>query len=1271
MPSLFQSISNIFSSLKFVSHTADVCTLGQTGMSALGITGAAVTGIAAAPLLGVAAAYAVSMTMAEAYSRRKHHQQIDEVQTFLQEQVRKEGTLERALEELCRQQGQRMVEVPEGIRGEPLAALLAMIQGDQQEQLRRLESNHRTIEWVGTALHVNRRWFAKHFRFEAEQFDLMLQWVQGIDQTLGQLFADRTAPPLEIPVRAFGPGSAPAPGQEDQVLDVARFRFGARRTGLYGRDHELEILDTFLHDPRRRVAWRMITGAGGMGKSRIALELGVRHQDTWDFGTVELRGDRFAWERWLPGAPTLLVLDYIIGRYKDIAGMIATLIDRQSDYEHPVRVLLLEREADGQWWKQQTRAHGQDRTVDLEPARHGDPILLKPLNAAAAASVFRDVARRPRMGAVKPYTPTDEDAATFGDAFVSLDPKGRPLYAAIAAEAVVAGDHGINAVRAWSPKDLTESVLRREDARWRSIEPDMNRREQWLNVAVVTTLARGIRKSDLYTQARRLGQSMDGLIPSPHDFGTAQNFRDMFGPLKDGALPGLEPDLVGERFVIDRLSSLVVGDPDGAKALIQSAWHASPRATSVMCFMAKKDFENRIDRDTAALKLLEPPSRIIQAEAAFVAGNANEAINLWSNLISLHGTPADQVATAYSNRGVTYRQAGRADDAIADYTSIIGIEGAPLDLVAKAYYNRGVIYVEAGRIDDAIADYTSVIGIDGASTDQIAMAYNNRGFAHGLAGRDDDAIADYTSVTRIDGLSPDSVAAAYHNRGVTHGRAGRADEAIADYTSVIEIDGVHPDQMAMAYNSRGVRYGQAGRVDDEVADYTSVIGLDGASPDQVAEAHNNRGVRHGRAGRADDAIADYTSVIGIDTTSPDLVAKAYHNRGVTHGEAGRVGAEIADYTSVIGIDGASLSLVATAYNNRGVRHGQAGRTDDEIADYNSVIELKGSPPDQMAKAYKNRGMAHERAGRVNDAIADYTSIIRLDGSPLDQVIITYYNRGLAHGRAGRVNDEIVDYTSVIGLDGAPPDQVAKAYNNRGVRHRQAGRADDAIADYTSVIGLDGAPPDQVAKAYNNRGVAHGQAGRDDDAIADYTSVIGIDGAPPNQMATAYNNRGVAHGQAGRDDDAIADYTSVIGIDGAPPEQVTNAYYNRGMAHGQAGRDDDAIADYTSVIEFKGAIPDLVALAYNNRGVRHGQAGRADDAIADFTSLIGMNDIAMGKAPVYLLRAIAETNRGDQMQLHRIKDDAKMALKLGPSSKELTETANTLLRRVINTENDRD
>jgi hypothetical protein len=170
--------------------------------------------------------------------------------------------------------------------------------------------------------------------YEAEQIP-QIKWDGG-EFAVATIPATRyptglkSNPPLQV---------IPIPTSENY-----RFHFRAQRVPFLGRDDEFQRLQEFL-ESTYPLTWWIVTGSGGLGKSRLALELCKRYASSWHTGFLLLNhGFESYWHEWQPKQPTLIIVDYIISRVEDIHNILVMLLSRTIPLNWPVRLLLLERE---------------------------------------------------------------------------------------------------------------------------------------------------------------------------------------------------------------------------------------------------------------------------------------------------------------------------------------------------------------------------------------------------------------------------------------------------------------------------------------------------------------------------------------------------------------------------------------------------------------------------------------------------------------------------------------------------------------------------------------------------------------------------------------------------------------------------------------------------------------------------------------------------------------------------------------------------------------
>ncbi len=225
-----------------------------------------------------------------------------------------------------------------------------------------------------------------------------------------------------------------------------RFVFWNQAIPFIGRQDDIADVETFLAPHESPFRWMLLAGSGGMGKSRLALEIcQTAAAHWWNAGFADPSREGIDWRTWQPRLPTLIVVDYA-GRLAEAVGvMLSGLSDRTSRHRlrHPVRVLVIERDEKGPWLDTILRS---SRLVDDSLTRHPTRTLAQ---LGDIWPLFQAIDGADRLGR----------AATI-DALSRIDAQQRPLFAFLMADAIARGDD----VRAWDRTALLKTVIERDAA---------------------------------------------------------------------------------------------------------------------------------------------------------------------------------------------------------------------------------------------------------------------------------------------------------------------------------------------------------------------------------------------------------------------------------------------------------------------------------------------------------------------------------------------------------------------------------------------------------------------------------------------------------------------------------------------------------------------------------------------------------------------------------------------------------------------------------------
>jgi hypothetical protein len=405
---------------------------------------------------------------------------------------------------------------------------------------------------------------------------------------------------------------------------------------MIGRASELSELEAFCDD-LAAFRWKVLTGHGGVGKTRLALELAKRREQSgWRAGflsTESLKSwvgrDRF--QTWAPAADTLVIIDYAGGRTDHLR----ILIERcggwaeERDGRARVRLLLLEREADPEsGWLHGLLSSPQGSLRDqiegaLVPVREIKEPGGRDTDAAIVEilqATFDAWSRLPGEGK-SPSSPALDEAALRE---LRRQTEGRPLLLQMAA--LRACDHGKpEMLTGWKREDLLDHAVKRErhyverrlgagTTRARLVErgialltftgPMAKDDPKWLKLLAADSEARGFP----HAQSGEVSEDVAGLLGESRDGGASR-------------IVPLGPDLLAEAFAVTVFSA-GSGSPVAA---IEAAVNCSGDAAWDSLLRAAADLRN-VGEMSVVSRWLEDLKRKWKGELRRAASRALKAL---------------------------------------------------------------------------------------------------------------------------------------------------------------------------------------------------------------------------------------------------------------------------------------------------------------------------------------------------------------------------------------------------------------------------------------------------------------------------------------------------------------------------------------------------------------------------------------------------------------------------------------------------------------------
>ena len=700
----------------------------------------------------------------------------------------------------------------------------------------------------------------------------------------------------------------------------------ARALPIVGREEEQRSLREWLN-AGEKLSIRVLTGQGGSGKTRLALDLCDSLPDEeWQAGFID--GDDLktvcddasmvAWD-WTK--PTLVVVDYAATFGETLHRWLGRLVDHVKPDAKPLRILLLERQADEQsgWWRTVFGGgKARDRAIQerLDPKR---PIDIQPL---PASNLRREIflAALSRSAAELEKEPPDvDDSEEFDNRLADLTWGGRPLFLMMAA--MLAARDGVGSVLALGRTDLAFDLARRELTRIGDAA-----KAQGLDRALLETLAG-------YATLCQ-GLDRDGLIAAIDIVKQVLRRSGDVGPITDllrDQLPGqngaaaILPDIIGEAAMLRSLEQGGSG-PDLALAGFQQT--GSRAAASII--RTAQDFvgqsqgadtitaplawlDRLIEREDVAFDQLSIiSSELIDLLIKFGASLAltDHARRITEKIISqLELVPDEEesvrseLARNKSNLAKFLSDLGRREEALAAAEEAVSLRrrlaserpDAFLPDLAMSLNNLANMLSDLGRREEALAAAEEAVSLyrrlaserPDAFLPDLAMSLNNLANRLSDLGRREEALVaaeeDVSLYRRLSSERPDAflpdLAMSLNNLANMLSDLGRREEALAAAEEAVSLyrrlaserpDAFLPD-LAMSLNNLANRLSDLGRREEALVAAEEAVSLyrrlsserpDAFLPD-LAMSLNNLANRLSDLGRREEALAAAEEAVSL------------------------------------------------------------------------------------------------------------------------------------------------------------------------------------------------------------------------------------------------------------------------------------------------------------------------------------------------------------------------------------------------------------------------
>ncbi|MFF8596970.1 hypothetical protein ACF061_37255 [Streptomyces sp. NPDC015220] len=1011
-----------------------------------------------------------------------------------------------------------------------------------------------------------------------------------------------------------------------------------------GRD-ELTILTdwckTVAAGPHTGVT--VIHGAGGAGKTRLALELAHQLATREGWYTGYLR-EHTTGRDWLGTvvSPTLIVLDYADARTADAEHLLAILKRRMERGAAPAVVILTARAINGQWLTKLRKAWERDGHLVREGA-----LLHLPPEHPAGAAIFRRAARAFHHG---PDADLDLEAAE------RAAPADWTTLDHILLALLVARSPGR---RPTTREDLYEEVLSHERAYWAQtynriagLPKDADAPLEVLNRSVTSLILRApTTRKEVHAALR----TVDDLRDDPQWRETIRTTLTTCLQPGPGEPLVLRPDPIADHLTLHELRD----DEDLLPSILDGL---------------------EDDRLLAALRQLN-------RAAAAAPGSAARMLAAWVSAGADRWEPVLQVA------------AEQGGTALAALGQLIDDPAVPwLDDLSRAipYTAIGLpqlgLHTDLRRLSLLRSDHTTQPAKLADQLLRTGNRYSAAGDRQAALASVAEAVDHYRALAQADpAVYLPHLASSLNNLSVEQGEVGDRQAALASVTEAVDHyralaqagPTVYLPDLAMSLNNLSIHQGETGDRQAALASVTEAVEirrtLAGANPaaylPDLASSLNNLSVQQGATGDRQAALASiteavdhYRTLVEADPTVylPNL-AMSLNNLSIHQGETGDRQTALASITEAVEIcrtlAGANpavyLPYLAGSLNNLSNRQGEAGDRQAALASVTEAVDhyrtlVKASPAVYLSDLAGSLNNLSNQQGAVGDrqaalasvteAVDHYRTLVKASPAVyLPDLAGSLNNLSNQQGAVGdrqaalaSVTEAVDHYRTLVKASPAAylPD-LAMSLNNLSNQQGEAGEQYAALASVTEAVdhyrALAQASPaaylPNLAMSLNNLSNQQGAVGDRQAALASVTEAVEIRRALVKASPAAYlpdlagslNNLSVQQGAVGDRQAALASVTEAVEIRRALVKASPAAYLpdlamslnNLSVQQGAVGDRQAALASVTEAVEIRRALVKAGPAAYlpvlagslNNLSVQQSEAGDRQAALASVTEAV--------------------------------------------------------------------